>query len=291
MAIVTNTVITCEDESILEFLLNNFTPLPAAFTIAAKGMQFTATATTGEWISPESSAVLGQFPNALNTAERVAINNFVNTLVLAGEWAKVREFQFYGLLDEVNGRTGWLGNATATITGVGTHNPGIGYTIGTGANNIDTGIDDSVLGTISDIYSGFYLVSNDTPSVFDQSYISQGGSAHTRLQSRETATRYNSQGQAAAYLAPFNVPLVDNTFYAGSLSPNLQAHGYVNEALNRNQTRLAGSLIAGNFTLFTSSTIGGQAACFIYADSDPSAVFNPTFYNALAILISAIAIA
>lgn len=80
--------------------------------------------------SEEVQAVLARMPNPLKAFEVLCIADFVNAEMNAGNWMKNDSFYHFGLFDELNARTSWIGPLkTATLGGAASLQSGVGLNL------------------------------------------------------------------------------------------------------------------------------------------------------------------
>lgn len=96
-----------------------------------------------ETFSVESLAVFARMPNLLLMPEKIAINNFVNSQVLSGNWSLIDDFANYKLQDENNALTGWK-LKTQIAVNAPTFTSGSGFTLNGTTQYIDSNYNPSI---------------------------------------------------------------------------------------------------------------------------------------------------
>ncbi len=139
------TVILCQDENQLLYVLNTFT-LPANWTIITKGGQYVLAGLEGSpAYSPEAQAVFDRMPTTPTEAQKAPIANFVDSQQAIGNWAKIDDFFFFTNAlgwNESNSLTGWK-LKTASKIGIPTLGAG-GFKFNGTDQAIDTNYNPSV---------------------------------------------------------------------------------------------------------------------------------------------------
>lgn len=80
----------------------------------------------------EVYAVFQNFPSALEDGEKEAIDDFVSSQVVSGNWALIDDFAHQGMQLSANSLKSWKQGKTAVLTGSPTFTPGTGYTYSSG---------------------------------------------------------------------------------------------------------------------------------------------------------------
>lgn len=133
--------------------------------------------------SDEAALVYARMLEALTDDERTAMATFIDGQVAAGNWQKLDEFCFFGMISAVNARVGWKQTiATAGSSGDAglTHTPKQGIA-SSGIGSLNTNFDLQANGnnqSVGDKMLGAYVLQESTPGGSIDGIIGNLGSGH-----------------------------------------------------------------------------------------------------------------